>query len=75
MGGGIERHGVLSDHQLHPGGQHADGVGGAISAVGGDSDVTANAITVVRNSADDAGGGLYYALGAIGFEIANSLWR
>jgi hypothetical protein len=35
--------------------------------------VTANAVTVVRNSADAAGGGLTYGTAAPGFEIQNSL--
>ena len=38
-----------------------------------DGDVQANAVTIVRNTADSAGGGITYGTAAPGFEIQNSL--
>jgi hypothetical protein len=47
--------------------------GGGIAATGAGADVSANAITVARNSAGDSGGGLLYAPAAFGFSVENSL--
>jgi fibronectin-binding autotransporter adhesin len=73
FGGGIDVAGgaVLAISNSTLASNSAEQEGGGIASPGGD--VSANAITVVRNSADNVGGGLTYGIGTPGFQVSNSL--